>query len=464
MPSYDNKDYYPTPGPVIDAMLAPFDLSGKVVLEPSAGSGNLVESCLQYGASEVLACETDKTLRAILATKQCRLIGSDFLQVKSEDISHIDYIVMNPPFIADEKHITYAFEIAPPGCQIISLCNWQTIRNEYSLGRRQLGALIANHGQVQKLGDVFQDSERPTNVEIGLVTIRKPSTCENGEVEFEGFFIGPDSIEAEGEGIIPYNFVRDIVNRYVEACKIYDKQIESAVAINRVLDGFYKSEVAFVCTENGQSKARNVFQKDLQKSAWRFVFDKMGMEKLATTELLKDINKFVEQQSKIPFTMRNIYRMLEIIIATQDQRLDRTVEEVFDSFTKHYHENRHGVEGWKTNEQYLFGKKFIVPYMAEPDWSGGTVSMHTYGSNWDKVTDLIKVLSTLSGKNYDTVKDPACGLCRVEPGQWHDWGFFEFKLFKKGTGHFKFKDMGDWARLNQRVAKIKGYVLPEKLK
>jgi hypothetical protein len=461
MPSYNNKDYYPTPEHVISYMLAPFDLNGKVVLEPSAGSGNLVEGCLQYGASEVLACEIDDNLRAILAAKQCKLIGTDFLDVQPEAISHVDFIIMNPPFSGDEKHINYAFEIAPPGCQIVSLCNWETVRNEYSLARRQLGTLIRNYGHVENLGEVFKGAERSTDVAIGLVTLRKPAL--GSDAEFNGFFMGPDAIEAEGEGLIPYNFVRDIVNRYVEACRIYDRQIESAVGINRVLSGFYKSNIAFVCTENGQAKARNDFQKDLQRSAWEFVFSKMGMEKLATTELLKDINRFVEQQSKVPFTMRNIYRMLEIVIATQDQRLDRTVEQVFDAFTKHYHDNRHGVEGWKTNEQYLFGKKFILPYFAEKDWSGGTVSVRSYQTNYYKVADLIKVLSTLTGKDYDAVKDPVCGKDRLEPGVWQDWGFFEFKVFLKGSAHFRFKDLDDWAILNKRVAKIKGYVLPEVL-
>jgi hypothetical protein len=140
-------------------------------------------------------------------------------------------------------------------CQIVSLCNWETVRNEYSLARRQLGTLIRNYGHVENLGEVFKDAERSTDVAIGLVTLRKPAP--DSDAEFNGFFIGPDAIEAEGEGLIPYNFVRDIVNRYVEACRIYDKQIESAVSMNGVLDGFYKSKIAFVCTENGQAKARN---------------------------------------------------------------------------------------------------------------------------------------------------------------------------------------------------------------
>ena len=33
----------------------------------------------------------------------------------------------------------------------------------------------------------------------------------------------------------------------------------------------------------------------------------------------------------------------------------------------------------------------------------------------------------------------------------------------KGSAHFRFKNLDDWAILNKRVAKIKGFVLPEVL-
>lgn len=40
-----NSDFYPTPPEVAAEMLDPLDLRGRVVLEPSAGSGNLVKEC-----------------------------------------------------------------------------------------------------------------------------------------------------------------------------------------------------------------------------------------------------------------------------------------------------------------------------------------------------------------------------------------------------------------------------------
>lgn len=108
-----NKDFYPTPSDVIERMLMGVDIEDKVILEPSAGKGNIVDYLNANGAREVLACEKDADLAMIVRNK-CRLLAMDFLSVQSPDVSHINLIVMNPPFSAEEKHILHAWEIAPP--------------------------------------------------------------------------------------------------------------------------------------------------------------------------------------------------------------------------------------------------------------------------------------------------------------------------------------------------------------
>lgn len=468
-----NPDFYPTPAAVAATMLDPLDLRGKVVLEPSAGSGNLVQEALTRGATRVMACENEPKLRSLLAgspaarSGRLEIIGEDFLQLQAKDVAIVDLIVMNPPFSAGAAHLLHAWRIAPAGCQIVSLLNSGTL-NHWHRGddRRELQPLIDAYGSAQSLGDCFRQAERTTSVEVSLVRLGKPGQRASGADEFDGFFLGPDDVEAEGQGLIRYNLARDVVNRYITACKIFDEQLATAARLSSVLDGVYQPKgtgIAVLVTENGVPRAANEFRKDLQRQFWEWVIKQMGLERTATSQLQKDLAKFVEEQAHVPFTMRNIYRMLEIIVGTHDQRIDRAVIEVFDEFTKHTKENRWGVEGWVTNEQYLFGKRFIVNYLAEPDWSGGTVSMK-WGGRRTQVADLIKALCSITGKSYDAMKDPACGYDRLEPGMWQEWGFFRFKVFKKGTGHFEFRDLDDWARLNQRVAKIKGYVLPEQMK
>ena len=470
-----NPDFYPTPPEVAAEMLDPLDLRGKTVLEPSAGSGNLVRECLDRGAAEVLWCEKEPQLRNMLTSLRGATPAhsyADFLQVHPADVSHIDLIVMNPPFSADEAHILHAWEIAPPGCEIVALCNWNTVADFYvdrltqrcrSSLKKQLAHLIKGYGSSENLGECFTTAERPTRVSVGLVRLTKPGVRANAVDEFEGFFLGPDDIEAQGEGLIPYRRSRDIVNRYVDACRIYDEQVEAGTRLRGVLDGFFGQELGLQVTVEGAPVTRNRFRKDLQKAAWKHVFDEFLPAQLATSQLAKDINVFVEKQSRIPFTERNIYRMLQIVAGTQEQRVDRAVEQAIDTLTRHTKENRYGVEGWVTNSGYMLNRRFIRAYMAELSWSGKGVSVKTYGGQADEIQDLIKALCFLTGRSYDEVGQPTKpwpdGV--FWPGEWYDWGFFRFRAYKKGTVHFEFKDEEVWAAVNARYARIKGQVLPE---
>jgi hypothetical protein len=462
-----NPDFYPTPSEVAATMLDPLDLRGRTVVEPSAGSGNLVKEAMDRGATDVLAAEVEPRLRAILAAiPGCQLIGGDWLQVQAEQISHADVIAMNPPFSADEHHILHAWKIAPPGCEIVSLCNWSTINESRHNFRacRELRVLINDYGSRLNLGPVFENAERTTRCEIGMVRLIKPGRRSSGGDEFEGFFLGPDEIEAQGEGIIPYRRSRDLVNRYVEACKIYDQQLEAGVRLQAQIGGIYKGELGIQITLDGCAPSRSRFRKELQKDFWKSVIAEMLPREKATSQLQGDINKFVEQQEQVPFTERNLFRMLCIIAGTTDQRIDRAIEAVFDNLTKHIKDNRWQVEGWATNEQYLFGQKFIIPDAATPHIMGAGVCFSRHSDAGRSVDDLIKALCYITGRKYEEMEKPECGFDRLAPGGLYDWGFFEFKLFKKGTGHFKFKDLEDWARLNARIAKIKGLVLPEQIK
>ena len=460
-----NPDFYPTPPEVAATMLDPLDLRGRVVVEPSAGSGNLVQACRERGAAEVLAVEPEPRLRGLLAsTGQCQLIGNDWMAVTADQIAHADVICMNPPFSADEHHILHAWEIAPPGCEIVALCNWATVDGHRSTrAQLELLQLIEAYGDRQNLGQCFEDAERPTRVSVGMVRLTKPGQRVSGADEFDGFFLGPDEVEAEGHGLIRYRRSRELVNRYVEACRVFDEQLTLGVQLQAAAGGIYCGEIAVQTTMEGCPATRNRFRKELQKSFWKVVLDEMLPQQMATSQLQGDINRFVEQQTKVPFTERNLFRMLQIIAGTSEQRIDRAVEAVFDELTKHTKENRWAVEGWKTNEQYLFGQKFIIPYLAELSWSGRGMSIK-HGGSFNRIRDLIKALCYITGRTYEEVQDPACGMRDIWPGEWQDWGFFEFKVYKKGTGHFRFKDTDDWAALNARVARIKGLTLPENLR
>jgi len=470
------KDFFPTPPEVVELMLQGLYFENKVVLEPSAGKGNIVDALKAKGA-EVLACELNEELRTIL-DKKCRVIGEDFLSLSSAQVSHIDYIFMNPPFSADETHISHAWEIAPAGCKIIALCNKHTYTNTYSEKRRVLKSVIDAYGSFEDLEDCFKQSERFTGVHVGLIKMVKPGGDENKE--FEGFFLDEEGEQEQFNGIMPYNFIRDLVNRYVAAVKVFDKQLDAAVQMNALTSSFYSSRLSMSVSEEGRLVTRADFKKDLQKQAWVYIFDKMDMQKFMTSKLIEEINKFVERQHNVPFTMRNIYHMLGIVIGTQEDRMNKVLLEVFDNLTSQYHENRYNLEGWKTNSHYLVNQKFIYPGLAE---SGHTGFLQIrYGSRAEDIGDLHKALCWLNGDDYkyseslyqyvNNRKRPSEEEADLLPvfvekyqwNTWYEWGYFRFKGFKKGTIHFEFKDEKVWARFNEKVGKLKGFALYENVK
>lgn len=455
-----NQEFFPTPSHVIELMCEGIKTEGATILEPSAGKGDIVNYLISGGA-DVLACEINKDLQQILKSK-CNLIEDDFFKLTSDKISHISAIVMNPPFSNADKHILHAYNIAPDGCKIVALCNIETVKNTRYSTRAEMSKIIENFGQWQDIGNCFEEAERQTSVNVALVTINKPGSQKNSE--FEGFFTEEEAEQEQFNGIMPYNFVRDLVNRYVGAVKIFDEQLEAAVKMNNLTASFYSSSLAFECTEDSKPKRRNDFKKDLQKSAWNYVFNKMNMGKHMTKGLREDINKFVEQQTHIPFTMKNIYRMLEIVIGTHEQRMDKALIEVFDRVTSHAHENRFNVKGWKTNSHFLVGKKFILPYMISPAKEYGyTTDVYTsLKSSYDgTIPDLERALCFITGDNYDQVKGVNCTINRNTYGEWYESHFFKYKGYKNGNMHFEFQDLDVWGRFNQRIAKLKGYPLFE---
>lgn len=454
-----NQDFFPTPSHVLDQMQ--LNIANEVILEPHAGKGDIIDYCSQFGAKDIIYCEINKDLAQVCKEK-ARFLKSDFLEVTAEEISHVTQIIMNPPFSEFKKHFLHAWEIAGDGCEITTLCNYESEDVQYS---NRINTIIKDYGFKLDLGKVFADAERQTNVSIGLIKLYKPLSSDN--MSFEGFYmdIEPEQLNNQS-GIVRYDEVQALVNRYISAVKSFD---EFEIINNKIselckpvgMGSGFKYQVSY----DVSVITKQDFSKELQKKSWRYVFNLMNVEKFLTSGVMRDINRFVETQTKIPFTVKNVYRMLEIIVGTSEENFNKALVETVDRFTQHTFENRYGVEGWKTNTGHLLNHKFIVEFVCDApwkwDWEKGDKTMKL-GGNWDKINDLTKILCHLTGKNYDDVVNFKF-LQRFETNTWYDYEFFEFKVFKKRTGHFKFKDQHVWELLNRKYAKIKGQVLPEKM-
>lgn len=473
-----NKNFYPTPDEVLNMM--GFDAKDKIVLEPSAGSGNIIDFLKIKGAKKIIACENSEKLAEIVKSKCDQFLSYDFLEVKKEDVSHVEMIVANPPFSNGVEHVLHMWEIAPDGCHIYTLINHDNL-DSYSATRetRRLKNLIKDFGASVNLGSCFDTAERKTNVNVGFITLFKPATEESG---FEGFFMDDEHAINTEYGIIKYDAIRNLVERYVDALKTFKEFEAVQTKMNTILEPVRISPLTAKIYENGRDSELdyNGFASALQRKMWQHVFSMMNLDKFLTSKVRDKINKFSEQQQKVPFTMKNIYRMGEIIYGTSEQIMKDALVESIDNLTMYTHENRYEVEGWKTNKGHLLGKKFIANGLST--WSGLEIS---WGSRIDdNLSDLIKVLCNLTATNFDNITRP-CNWIEKGMGSntWYDVKmklkngvdengndkyiyepiFFEFKFFKKGSIHIKFLDEKLWELLNRKYADIKGNDLPEKI-
>ena len=484
-----DPEFYPTPQAVIERMAAGLDLLGRTVLEPSAGSGNIAQWLKSAGAN-VLVCEKHTDLARIVGQK-AQFLKPDFFDVTPEEVSHIDYIIMNPPFSNADKHILHALDVAPGGAEIIAICNAETINNRFSRSRTELGKTIKKLGHWENIGDAFSTADRKTNVDIALIHIFKPK---DGDSEFDDYFFDMNEEQeqsVQGSGIMRHNEIMEIVNRYVAAVKMFDEVMASNKAINSLIQPISKGlGIAFGAYQTYTSRGmqateitRETFKKELQKSAWTSVFDRMNMQKYVTSGVMADINRFVEQQQNVPFTMTNIFKMIEIIIGTHSGRMDKVLVEVFDRICSLSADNSEAGEGWKTNSNYKVNRRFIDTWICEHDnrWPSNTVKIRIGTRNQGLIEDATKALCFMTGKNYDKVmemeyKNNWGGTKRCQKslynffgnnptpwGEWVQWNeFFKVRGYKKGTMHFEFIDEDVWMEFNIRVAKIKGWALPKK--
>lgn len=169
--------YFPTPPDVVDEVLDLAELEQHHrILEPSAGSGNLLDGIRERFdvAPEVLdCCEIDSSLRAILQAKGYNVVAQDFLSYAGG----YDRIVMNPPFedTREIDHVRHAYQILNPGGVLVSVMSTMPFfhKDKKSVEFR---AWVANVGEKIDLPPgSFLESTRPTGTNTVIVKIQKPS-------------------------------------------------------------------------------------------------------------------------------------------------------------------------------------------------------------------------------------------------------------------------------------------------
>lgn len=99
--------------------------AGDKVLEPSAGTGRLIDAMVSLGVfrSDVTAVEINQQLAEALESKAGKVICSDFLACNG-NLGKFDAVIMNPPFDhgSDIAHILHARGFLNDGGRLVAIC------------------------------------------------------------------------------------------------------------------------------------------------------------------------------------------------------------------------------------------------------------------------------------------------------------------------------------------------------
>lgn len=165
--------FFPTPCHLVARMIEEAgDLTGKTVLEPSAGNGAIAKEARKVGA--IVSCvEYNCTLASILRQDGFEVENGDFMETQPKPF---DFVLMNPPFErgADALHVMHAFKFVREGGKLIA------IMGEGSFYRSDRAA-IEFRNWLETVGGISErlpegtfsgaDAYRPTGVQTRMVII-----------------------------------------------------------------------------------------------------------------------------------------------------------------------------------------------------------------------------------------------------------------------------------------------------
>ncbi len=473
-----NKNFYPTPKSIINRMIDKIKSDPRMILEPSAGEGHIIEQFKsrykEYKIKKYDAIEIDETLRATLRGKEINVIDSDFLKFAGPD--KYDLIIGNPPFDAGDQHLLKAIDIMYNG-EIIFLLNAETLKNPYSNTRKLLVKKLEElDADIEYIQDAFLNAERKTEVEVALIYIKIENQVENDIFDMvDDVAKDPEAkIESENE-IQSLNNIKNMVDDFNRVSKIgietlinYYQNYNHIGKYIQITDGnenFLKYEnYGKTDLTSKLQNAINIFLRELRVSYWKETLNLDAVKKRMTTKKEKSFHQLIGEQSYMDFTENNIKTFILNIIGSYEKTLTDAVIDIFDLFThKHawdeklHNDNVHYFNGWKTNKAFFVNKKIIIPYM------------HCWDTIWNKwavgyqdkyqMRDIDTVMNYFDGLDeYDNIENSLETAFEYGDSRKILSTYFEISCFKKGTMHLKFRSEDIRRRFNIVACKGKNWL------
>lgn len=424
---------------------------------------------------EIDCIEKNENLQKILTGKNFRVIADDFLIF--DTYKSYDLIIMNPPFDNGDKHLLKAISLFEKsgGGQIICLLNAETLKNPYSVYRKDLQNKLESLGaEIEFLKDEFKEADRKTNVEVALVNIYKPKRLLSGNLltgMLEDKYFKKEEKNVEFRTLTFYDQLKNLVARYnyeIEAGINLIREFRTISEFTKSDDDNYSKISLIKGTYSSIDLEENDYIKMIRYKYWKKLYYKEELTKLLTNNIRQKYFSDLLNMENYDFNEFNIKQMLKNLSENMEISLKDDIIGLFDELSIKHHwnpeteNNIHYYNGWCTNKSYYINKKVIIPLNCI-DTSWDKRFRFDYGLE-SKINDLHKIFVYLDTENINKeVASISDILLEAEENQITkniEFPYFTATFYKKGTCHIKFKDDDLLLKFNIYGSRMKNWLPP----
>ncbi len=463
------KEFYPTPENLLSKILGNIKwYKVSTVLEPSAGTGNIVEYIREnakdrYGncGVDIDCIEKESEFKSILEGKKFKVVHDDFLTFRT--FKSYDLIVMNPPFSDGDKHLIKALDMQKKtGGSVICILNAETLKNPYSNIRKDLLMRLEDiNADIEYISDAFTNAERKTGVEIAVVKAMYEAP------QFESLIFenlrkyseySDEYAEKEETDVASADYVELIV-------KAYEMDVEAGL---KFLKEYRALRYHFKPFLKLNDEDPNSYIKKVRMKYWEALFTDTRITGKMTSNLRDQFLSRVNELKDYDFSLYNIRRLQIEMSKHLVKGIEDTIIEIFDklsqqySYNDEYSRNVHYYNGWTTNKAWKINKKVILPMYRCVDLFG-RLDVADYRVI-NELRDIEKALDYLDNGKTSFDDDISSILKNAkEEGVSKNISlkYFDVTFYKKKTCHIVFKNEELLKKLNIFGSQQKGWLPQE---
>lgn len=198
-------------------------------------------------------------------------------------------------------------------------------------------------------------------------------------------------------------------------------------------------------------KSLEEYRQSIDREIWQYLFDTSGIKKMMDAEALKELRDNMTGDVA-EATEANIRATIEGLFADADMIFQRGLVNCFSKLDRRFKSH----DGFKIGSRIIFNRAFS-------EYSGNT----EYGSTWDTVADVERVMAVMDGKPPEGSARLRCAVDNDRKGYYGpqqsetETQYFRIKGYKNGNAHLWFTRDDLVEKANKILAEYYGEVLPD---